>query len=437
MNKYGRYEYLFCLTEDKTAKDIKKEIDDYVLKTIEDEYIKYLSKDVALFCGSVKSKDDYFSFAEKFYKAGIINVLPNEFLKIVNSEVESAVNKVKEDIKGDKVLRIAVAYSDFKKEKYETFLTAYNMLQDYFDKDLMIVELSSSKIVIDRESAKNLLSINGTTKVEFDSGLFADNGTTTFNNYHTVTLNEAIRADSKASDFIGNLQKLSLSPFEKYLLIHDYCAKKAYLADENSKFDPRKYVDCMNSNQIVCVGYARMMEKLCKMAGIQCEFVSFNSSKEAKRQQELALTGKGSLILNDGHAFNIVKIKDDKYNIDSTFMCDACWDSIRNGDITYLYATFPLQDVCYDEHKDYLDLLEDKQFVERFASKSQIIPLNTYRKALKNAYKEYDGGKTSSEIIEKRLNATIKNAKFMSFRANNCFASENKERSVGEENIYG
>ena len=48
-----------------------------------------------------------------------------------------------------------------------------------------------------------------------------------------------------------------------------------------------------------------------------------------------------------GHANNLVIIKDEKYNIDGLFYCDACWDSKKNDQKWCLHCCIPIQDVLY------------------------------------------------------------------------------------------
>lgn len=178
-------------------------------------------------------------------------------------------------------------------------------------------------------------------------------------------------AMEKAKPLIEMLNTLNLSPFEKFLLIHDFCASKPYNLE---KLEKRDFVDTfskpMLTDKIDCIGYASIMSEICKQVGINC----------------LEDGGRFKLA---GHQFNIVFLDDPKYKINDWFLCDACWDyqpyAINKGLLCYAYAAFPIQDIKFDDHQLYF--IRSKWIMKNPKTNTNTpISMETFEKALKNAY---------------------------------------------------
>ena len=229
-----------------------------------------------------------------------------------------------------------------------------------------------------------------------------------------------IQAYAKADEFMQSLQNKDLSPLEKYILIHDYVANNYY--NEGDKIwdadKCRSFVGSMTSNEIVCVGYAMQMAYFCNQAGIDCQYVtSANIQKPNKC----------------GHAFNMVHIKDDKYKVDSTYLCDACWDykeKDAHGLKSYLYAFLPIQDIQYDKHQKYYS----KELKQKYNDiQSDVLDLSKIHQAISNAYKKIDNFDRISVI--KDLEYTTQNTVYFldNLYAQNCFSRHQifNEKSKG------
>ena len=147
-------------------------------------------------------------------------------------------------------------------------------------------------------------------------------------------LDELLKADTVLDNFIKELKDESLSPFEKYLLIYTYLAKKKYKAEEDSSIDAhlsRDLIAVMNSDYIVCEGYANLMEYLCNNVGIWCieQGVKIVESEEKFEK----------------HKNNLVKIDDDKYNIHGLYYSDVTWDSGFARGNSFSLCLIPIDDV--------------------------------------------------------------------------------------------
>lgn len=148
------------------------------------------------------------------------------------------------------------------------------------------------------------------------------------------TLTETINAQEQIETFSEKLNSSNASPFEKYLMIYNFLTRKIFNENNKNPKASRHIIAVLNGNNIVCVGYAQIMQRLCKEANIPC------------------YTQSSSIYDNDdnyrgGHRNNIVKLKDDKYGIDGLFYADACWDSVKQHNThqyLYNYCLIPLSD---------------------------------------------------------------------------------------------
>ena len=221
--------------------------------------------------------------------------------------------------------------------------------------------------------------------------------------FHKYKLTDFIQAYANADEFLDSLKDKDLTPFEKYILIHDHVANRIYTNQtiywdtinneytddrmhygyffEHDTRDNRRFTQdhCVNligsliTDNIICGGYAKQMAYFCERVGIQCEEIASMNINHPNKS---------------GHKYNIVHIKDDKYNINSTYLCDACWDSRQTKDSKekiYLFAFLPMQDIKYDDHRDFFP---QSLKIKYSGYQSQIITLETVKKAIASAYKK-------------------------------------------------
>jgi len=150
--------------------------------------------------------------------------------------------------------------------------------------------------------------------------------------FKRYTLDEVVNAQKQIDDFTNKIKNLDASPFEKYLIIYDFVTNKIYKENKEFEYKSRDIISILNGDDIVCVGYASILSKLCMTVGIECY------------EQSCKVSAKNG-VFKEGHANNIVKIKDDKYGIDGAFYADPCWDSIKEDKKrTYTHCLLPLKD---------------------------------------------------------------------------------------------
>ena len=99
--------------------------------------------------------------------------------------------------------------------------------------------------------------------------------------------------------------------------------------DENEdKMISRNLTSALLGDKIVCVGYAVIFSTLLNRLGIACD--------------EVFLRQPGKKV---GHARNVIRIKDDKYNVDGIYYFDPTWNSKKNkfdNNFMFSYRYFAL-----------------------------------------------------------------------------------------------
>ena len=145
------------------------------------------------------------------------------------------------------------------------------------------------------------------------------------------TLEELIKTDVVLDKIIDRINKASLSPLEKFFSVYRYLIKRKYHAEQRDDDHPdyeldylsRDIISVMNSDYIVCEGYANLMYYLLENVGVTCF--------------------KQALTANEKHMNNLVYIEDDKYQVKGLYYADSCWDVT---DYTVNFCLLPLSDVA-------------------------------------------------------------------------------------------
>ena len=159
----------------------------------------------------------------------------------------------------------------------------------------------------------------------------------------SYTLDESLYAFIKSKEFADYVNSTEASPFEKYLMVYRYLTSYIYQENHENYAKSRQLISILNSNDIVCVGYSKLLKYLCNSVGIDCEV------------QNLQIYTKNTDHVG-GHQNNIVYIKDEKYGIDGYYYADACWDSIKKNKepfLRYNYALLPLEDAGHFKNKKF------------------------------------------------------------------------------------
>lgn len=185
------------------------------------------------------------------------------------------------------------------------------------------------------------------------------------------TLDEIISTNAKIDeqvDYINNLtvpdeNNRPLNEFEKFLMAYNFCTNRKYKENEEERSFARGITSVMNSDTIVCVGYANLLKEMCLRLGIEC----FKASL-------MIYDKKGEFL--GGHANNIICLDGKLY------YADACWDCV--DDISkdtkfYNHCLIPIKDkecfkktrVEYGKTNVLTNLEEDKKIIHHLLNKSK------------------------------------------------------------------
>lgn len=146
--------------------------------------------------------------------------------------------------------------------------------------------------------------------VEEESG----NGEIIFTPTYFETADETEYVNTHTKEILAELGISQMSDYSKVKAVHDYvCALITYTNDvDNASSVYGAYV----RGEGLCNSYALCMYKLLVEAGVPCHWIGGSAG-----------TGRDSA----GHAWNIVKLGDQWYNLDAT------WDDADNNKISYDY----------------------------------------------------------------------------------------------------
>lgn len=172
-----------------------------------------------------------------------------------------------------------------------------------------------------------------------------------------------------------------LSPLEQVTYIYDII--KSFEYKESSNKEESRYIKhIIETGNIVCVGYTNFICQILSELGFKCYIISLEN------------------INNEGHERFLVKINDEKYNINNVFAMDATFDSAKNlslcvdvnGKKVYRSDDNPLKD-SDNVLKKYDNLILYKNF---------LIPLIEYGLKYKNekikSIKEFSSNKIIGDI---------------------------------------
>lgn len=208
------------------------------------------------------------------------------------------------------------------------------------------------------------------------------------------SIEEALIASKRVNDWVDEINNAKnndepLSPLEKFLYAYQICTSFYYNESDNNRDASRFLFGVLNSDNIVCVGYAGLLTELCNRLDIPC----------VRQQVKIGNS--------DYHLNCCVSIDDDKYNIHGIYYSDPCWDCIGK----YSPPTIKSSLIPYDDVKKiYNDI--------RILNKTKCITKVTCKKNENETYKKIL--KTYSTLIGyQSFNTNIRN--FIKYLDNNDF----------------
>ena len=131
--------------------------------------------------------------------------------------------------------------------------------------------------------------------------------------YNDATYEEFLNMRSTIDYYKELIETSDLSPVEKVAYVYDILKTMRYQENHEDKSRSRNIHAIVTDGNIVCVGYAAFAKQLLNELGIKC--------------LNVGVTCKAQEGTDGGHARNIVRVDDDKYNIHGIFALDITWDS--------------------------------------------------------------------------------------------------------------
>ena len=190
------------------------------------------------------------------------------------------------------------------------------------------------------------------------------------NSDNQYTLEEYMDQEIKLENLVKPIRDANLSPLEKYLAVYDIVKNfKPYKENKEDKRQSRdlRYILKDDNEYIVCVGFARLLSELLNRVEIPCKFIHVDVDDSYEEGSENEIKN----INHVGHARNLIRIDDDKYNIHGIYLSDTTFDSKRTQN-TFLHSllTFDrLKEAKKLEKLNDLDLLMDFHNLDDFKKK--------------------------------------------------------------------
>lgn len=193
-----------------------------------------------------------------------------------------------------------------------------------------------------------------------------------------ISLEKAIKKEKALNKMLEPVMKIKdrLSPFELYIMIFqitkEFKEYKDYPYDNEDPAKSRVVSEILFNEYIVCAGYVNLLRELCDRVGIETRYMIVSSIIYDKDKKENYV---------GYHARALVKIKDEKYDIDGIYVSDATWDNTDGSKYNHLLMTFDevnrelspeINFNCYD----FLNVKSKKEFY-------QLISNPTIREELK------------------------------------------------------
>lgn len=183
---------------------------------------------------------------------------------------------------------------------------------------------------------------------------------------YDYSLKEYLKDETILEELFAKIRISNLSPLEKYIAVYNTVKNyKPYKNDELEKDEKRsrslRYILDDNNDLIVCSGFARLLKDGLDRVRIPCKLITL--SVEGNKENEYI-----------GHARNIVKIDDSKYNIHGYYIADSTWDNKKDID-SYINSLS-----TFDRRKESsrLETLEDHDLLFDFHNPDEFIKKMQY-----------------------------------------------------------
>lgn len=289
----------------------------------------------------INSEVNISKIKQGFYKFLVRKLNSKQYNKDFPSHIEILKESIDNDVDlFDNCNYILIDGNDYK---------VINIVNNFYkNKDIIIEDANHKKYPVSKEGYEeickkynNINDKNVLLKVE--------------GNIDLVTLEEYKKTYEIIENIVNKIKSFNLSPLEEVIYAFDYTKNRYYQEVEKNE-NPRKSRDLTKvllGDKIVCEGYATILSTILKNLGFQASnyYVETYGSE---------ITGYSN------HANNILRIKDDKYDIDGIYYFDPTWDSKKknNDENDYFYDITNLNRYNHCGNYWLLDRYIDRTFGE-------------------------------------------------------------------------
>lgn len=154
--------------------------------------------------------------------------------------------------------------------------------------------------------------------------VFIDSDITSENQW---SISEIYHARERIDKIRNLILECNLSPLEAIAFIHKIVTKSfQYHENEEEAGKARTIVGVLNSNNIVCVGYANIIKSIVDRLdnpNLICDGLTIQVQYDENLSDEVTQFE----INGEGHMKNVIFINDEKYNVSGVYLLDATYDS--------------------------------------------------------------------------------------------------------------
>ena len=294
---------------------------------------KYRQEESILY--KVSNGEDVLTAIQSFQS--IIPILPND-TDITQAEDSELKTKLSTDR--------YYAYAHLNEEEQQLYRRIYNLVIEHeHDKEIKVMQEDSIEKVWNCVLYDNpeFFYVSGFTTVEYSNNLGKLDGIGFLVNY--TMSDEEIAEHQKNIELVTNeiiFNSPTTDDYEKIKYLYDYLIQTTEYDEEayakhllNENIDTAfNVVSVFEDHVTVCTGYAKAFQYLCNQMNIPCTFISGTANNN---------------IVNEGHAWNLVKADGDWYFVDVTWG-DSSFQSTSGLDMddtytNYSYLLVPSEDI--------------------------------------------------------------------------------------------
>lgn len=219
------------------------------------------------------------------------------------------------------------------------------------------------------------------------------------------TVQQAISASKKINDVVAEINRMKLSPFEKFVYAYQYVTNRCYTEEGKGEEDfvSRNLVSILNGDKIVCVGYANMLATILNRVGVPCTTAC-------------VVSYSGDYLGYVNHAICSVRMVDPKYKIDGIYASDPTADAAKQLNGIYGNGSFNFALTQLDK----IEKVHEEQMLLNRGLEGDAFGIKTFEDAklfsvyvpivMSHLFPEKTGGRPQTEIIQEMVEQKLDEA---------------------------